>query len=112
MDSTLYTRAASGNANATFTVTNVGDAPAYLEGCARPITIIVYKATAGRWGEFVTTMRCQDPIAASLVLQPGESYRDGFAWDLPATYRLHVLYGTLPGGAYALHAPGAPFELR
>jgi hypothetical protein len=113
MDSTVYTRDTTGSATASFTVTNLGDAPAYLQGCGRPITLIFYyRITAGRWAAYGGGSACVLVTNASQVLRPGQSYRDVFGWDLPGTYRLHVLYGTLPGDAFALHAPGAPFELR
>ena len=111
MDSTAYTRDSTGIARANFTVTNQGSAAAVYQGCPKP-PFAVDSGAPGTWREYGIN-GCQGVVLLLWhALQPGESYRDTFAWDSPATYRIRVSYGPDESHPYASQAVGAGFTFR
>jgi hypothetical protein len=114
MDSTVYGRDSSGNARATFAVHNTGDQDVYFVGCSSPISASVEQRSGSTWSQYLqANVICQANIVpATLVLHPGERYRDVFGWDAPGVYRLRVLYGLSWKDTYSKDALGAAFEFR
>ena len=109
MDSAVYARDTTGRANAGFTVTNMGDTPAVYQGCPKP-PFAVDSGAPGKWRGY-SFNGCQGVVVVIwLALRPGESYRDTFAWDLAATYRIRVRYG--PDQTHYHETVGAAFTFR
>jgi hypothetical protein len=111
MDSTAYSRDTTGNAHASFTVTNVGSAPAFTVGCPPPDYATDIWAS-GQWKEYTGGPACEETPVTDQVLQPGQSSRGSFAWDFPATYRIRVSYGSDQAEPYGLESAGGPFAIR
>jgi hypothetical protein len=113
MDSTVYVRDTSGMAHANFTIVNAGNVPVRLQRCCDRLTLVVDTGGPGRWVAYVGGAACLAicPIVLQ-VLQPGDSSRGSFAWDLPATYRVRVIYGLEQGDLNALQSAGAAFAIR
>ncbi len=115
MDSSVYHRAPSGQATVLFTVRNTGIRPLYFAGCgSSPITAHVDAATGGQWQPvFDSGTYClQDALSLPIALLPGATHRDSLTWDIPATYRLRVVYGTTADNAFSREAPGVEFTIR
>jgi hypothetical protein len=114
MDAAVFSREASGTANASFTVRNVSGSELYFVGCRSPISARIERKTGAAWSEYLQSNTiCQaNLMPATLALSPGETYRDTFRWDLPAVYRLRVLFGSNRDRARTLEALGASFEIR
>ena len=113
MDSTAYARDSTGNANAGFTISNLGTAPAFIQRCCDHVALLVDTAGSGHWGQFGGGTACLAICSMTVqVVQPGDSTRGSFAWDRPATYRVRVLYGSTQGEPAGLQAPGAAFTIR
>ncbi len=111
MDSTAYTRPATGNAHATFVVTNMGSAAAYMEGCPPP-DFAVDSGAPGRWVGYSSGLACLSMPIDYQVLRPGQSSAGHFDWDWPATYRVRVYYGRDQTDRYALQSAGGAFQIR
>jgi len=114
MDSATYTMDSTGWAHATFAVHNTSDGDIYFNGCTTPITANVERRSGSVWGSYlVKDAACPANIQpATLVLHPGQRYRDTFSWDSPGVYRLRVLYGLNSTDTYSHDALGAAFEFR
>ena len=111
MDSTAYNRDSDGLAHASFTVTNVGSAPAVTTGCPPP-AFATDTGSPGRWSAYTGDQACENVLVTVQVLQPGQSVRGSFSWDWPATYRIRVYYSRDQADPGALQSAGGAFAIR
>jgi hypothetical protein len=114
MDASAYTRGSSSQAAVSFTVYNAGHSPLYFVGCETPISARIQRRSGSTWADYAqrNTVCVANIMPATLVLGPGESYRDTFLWDVPGLFRMRVLYGARSDQLWRSEAGTAPFEVR
>ncbi len=113
MDSTAYRRDSTGNANAGFTISSLGTAPAFIQRCCDHVVLLVDTLGSGHWWGYLGGTACIAICSMTVeAVQPGDSTRGSFSWDRPATYRVRILYGITQGQPVALQRPGPAFTIR
>ena len=114
LDREVVERPASGTAQVTVTLRNVGGAPAYFVGCAQPVGAWVERSTSTGWTDVygINTVCTTQIIPARLDLAPGQRLDVSFAFDQIGRYRLRITFGASPQQPYAYHQATPEFEVR